>query len=133
MKIVNWSISLSISQITAGLFMGVSILSFIEIIYYCTIRLVCNIYDSKKTPKVALQKIKSRRIDAIVWNYKYWFKQLAQIIKIVMHASFLNSQKCVRYQYQSSLMQILWIFNLEQQPWVIYVSQAKIPTVLPRK
>lgn len=25
-----------------GLFMGVSILSFIEILFYCTIRLICN-------------------------------------------------------------------------------------------
>lgn len=41
-----------------GLFMGVSLLSIVEIIYFCTLRLCCNLRNR------ALRKRKSRRITA---------------------------------------------------------------------
>lgn len=40
-----------------GLFMGVSILSIVEMIYYCTLRLCCNLRDRKNRKRSARHRV----------------------------------------------------------------------------
>lgn len=39
-----------------GLFMGFSLLSIVEVVYYCTLRLACNLYRRRKAKRQLLSR-----------------------------------------------------------------------------
>lgn len=49
---------------TSGLFMGVSILSLIEILYYVTLRLACNI-NLKRNKRIKARKLSGVDVDHV--------------------------------------------------------------------